>query len=180
MKKIIATDRLYLRELTPADSVELSKILKDQESMRYYPRPYTDAEVENWLRRHINSYIMYHHGLWAVIRKEDDVFIGDCGISMQQIEGKMLPEVGYRINKAFWNMGYATEAAKACLKYAFNKLNYNKVYSYTDKANIPSRKVAEKIGMKFLREFSKLVMNTEVIEVLFSVDKNDFYKSIIC
>ncbi|WP_027963874.1 GNAT family N-acetyltransferase [Halalkalibacillus halophilus] len=166
----IHTNRLYLRELNSNDHQQLSKVLSDQESMKYYPNTFTSEQVEDWIKWNIDNYKKYNHGLWAVILKDGDVFIGDCGITMQTIEEETVPEIGFHIIKDYWNQGYATEAAMACKKYAFNQLNYPEVYSYTTLENIPSQKVAEKIGMKKAKVFIKNG-ETQVIQVAYN---NDF------
>ena len=150
MKKILETNRLFLRELTLNDKMELLKILSDEESMKYYDHPFSEKEVENWIKWNIENYKKYNHGLWAVILKENNNFLGDCGITIQEIENEKLPELGYHIKKEYWNKGFATEAAKACKNYAFDILKINTLYTYTTTNNIPSRKVAEKNGMKYL------------------------------
>ncbi|MEY2373611.1 GNAT family N-acetyltransferase [Lysinibacillus capsici] len=91
----------------------------------------------------------------AVILKDGHKFIGDCGITMQNIDGVWLPEIGFHIIKAYWNKGYATEAACACKEYAWNVLGYSEIFSYTTLKNIPSQKVAEKIGMENYKIFEK-------------------------
>lgn len=153
--KILETERLYLRELVPEDKKELSKVLSNPQSMQFYPHPFCEAEVENWIAWNINNYKEYRHGLWAVILKAGEVFIGDCGITMQNIGGEVVPEIGFHIIKDYCNKGYATEAALACKEYAFKVLNYPKIFSYTTVKNHPSRKVAEKIGMQVYKYFEK-------------------------
>lgn len=152
---IIETERLYLRELVPKDKIYLMKVLSDPESMVYYPHPFSEQEVENWIFWNIENYKQYQHGLWAVILKKDELFIGDCGITMQNIENETVPEIGFHIIKEYCNKGYATEAARACKEYAFNILNYSRIFSYTTVKNIPSQKVAEKIGMQVYKNFNK-------------------------
>jgi RimJ/RimL family protein N-acetyltransferase len=95
--------------------------------------------------------------LWAVILKEEDIFIGQCGISPVHIDGKVLPEIGYHINKKYWCKGYATEAAKACMDYGFIKLGIDELFIHTWTINIPSRRIAEKIGMQEIKEFDKKI-----------------------
>lgn len=153
--KIIETKRLYLRELTLDDTDELMKVLSDSESMQFYPKPFTDEGVEKWIRWNIDNYKKYRHGLWAVILKEGDVFLGDCGITMQNIDGDIVPEIGFHIIKDYCNKGYATEAAISCRDYAFNVLGYPRVFSYTTVQNVPSQKVAEKMGMSVYKHFEK-------------------------
>ncbi|PYZ96670.1 GNAT family N-acetyltransferase [Alteribacter lacisalsi] len=152
---ILETERLYLRELEMEDAEALARVLSDPESMQYYPEPFSPKRVKGWIEWNREDYKKYDHGLWAVILKEGDVFLGDCGITMQTIGNETVPEIGYHIIKAYWNQGYATEAANACKEYAFDVLQYPQVFSYTTAANIPSKKVAEKIGMKPYKVFEK-------------------------
>lgn len=151
--KIIETERLYLRELTLADQENWSKVLSDPVAMKYYPHQLSAEEVTKWLQWTLDNYRKYRHGLWAVILKECDIFIGDCGITMQNIDGEIVPEIGFHIIKDYWNRGYATEAALACKEYAFYVFNYPRVFSYTTIDNIPSQRVAQKIGMKVYKHF---------------------------
>ncbi|WP_028972886.1 GNAT family N-acetyltransferase [Spirochaeta cellobiosiphila] len=167
MKRIIETKRLYLRELIKSDKEELSKILTDPESMKFYPTTFNDKKVEDWIKWNIDNYKKYRHGLWAVILKEGNIFLGDCGITIQDIEGEPLPELGYHIKKEYCNKGFATEAAIACMEYAFKIFDYPVVYTYTKYDNKPSLRVAEKNGMKFVRYFDKEVMGENVREVLY-------------
>lgn len=153
--KIIQTKRLYLRELVPEDKDKLMKVLSNPGSMQYYPHPFSEEEVEKWINWNIENYKEYKHGLWAVILKEGDVFIGDCGITMQDIGNEIVPEIGFHIIKQYCNKGYATEAAHACKNYAFDVLNYKKVFSYTTVKNIPSQRVAQKIGLNVYKHFEK-------------------------
>jgi len=117
------------------DKEELAKIWSDPESMKYYPAPFSDKKVINWIERNIERYVEDHHGLWAVILKEGNIFIGDCGITIQDIDGELLPEVGYHIKKEYCGNGYATEAAKACIDYGFSTLNYKSLYTYANHDN---------------------------------------------
>jgi RimJ/RimL family protein N-acetyltransferase len=146
------TKRLFLRELTMEDLEGLHKIFSDPESMRHYPKPFTLEETKKWIKWNIENYATYDFGLWGVVLKEGERFVGDCGITMQSINGKMEPEIGYHINKEYTNKGYATEAAKACQDYAFNVLKLKKLYSYMKYTNIASARVAEKNGMKLIME----------------------------
>ena len=153
--KVIETERLYLRELVLEDKDELKKVLSDVESMKFYPHPFSEEEVKNWIIWNIDNYKKYNHGLWAVILKEGNIFLGDCGITMQNIDGEVVPEMGFHIIKDYCGKGYATEAALACKKYAFEELNYSKLFSYTILENIPSQKVANKVGMSLYKYFEK-------------------------
>lgn len=153
MESIIETDRLYLRNLTLEDISNLSLVLSDKESMRHYPHTFSNEEVKKWIIRNIERYKNDGFGLWAVIRKADNQFLGDCGITLQNIDGEILPEIGFHIIKTFCNMGYATEAADACKEYATEILGFQSIYSYSEVNNKASQRVSSKIGMNISKTF---------------------------
>lgn len=170
------TDRLILRQLTIDDLEQLHAILSDAESMQHYPQPFDLNKSKNWITRNIENYATCGFGLWAVILKENNQFIGDCGITMQNINGNMEPEIGYHINKKYVNKGYATEAAQAWMKYAFEILEFEKVYSYMKYTNIPSQRVAEKNGMKFIMEYEDKI---NIITKVYAITKDEYKKLFI-
>lgn len=171
MKKIIETERLYLRELEPGDEAALACVLCDPEAMQYYPEPFSRERVARWIEWNLDHYRRYGHGLWAVIFKKEDLLLGDCGITMQDIEGVNLPELGYHIRKDYWNQGYATEAAKACIEYGLETLGLDALYTYAQRDNAPSIRVAAKNGMRFVKHFRKTVMGIVVDEVLYCIQR---------
>ena len=171
MKYIIETNRLVLRELILNDQKKLSLVLSDPISMKYYPKAFTSDEVKKWISWNVDNYKQYGYGLWAVILKEENEFIGDCGITMQDIEGRLFPELGYHIRKEYCRRGYATEAAKACMDFGFNTKGFESIISYMKDENIPSRRVAEKNGMKFVKYFQKNVQGEIVTEALYRKEK---------
>lgn len=148
---IIKTKRLFLRELRLEDAYDLS----NPDSMKYYPNIFSHKDVLNWIEWNIENYRLYNHGLWAVILKETNQFIGDCGITTQNIDGELLPEIGFHIIPKFCNKGYASEATLACKNYAFDKLGYSEIYSYTNVENLASQKVAKNIGMHVHIQYKK-------------------------
>lgn len=150
----IETERLVLREMTQGDYDALHAILSDPETMKYYPSPYDDAGVQRWIDWTLDSYRQHGFGLWAVTLKETGEFIGDCGVTMQPIHGQWLPEIGYHINKAHWRRGYASEAAAACIRAAFERFDFPAVYSYMSAENEPSWRTAMKNGMTFVEEYA--------------------------
>ncbi len=147
MKMILETERLYLREMEQSDFDSLCKILKDDETMYAYEGAFNDAEVQEWLDKQFLRYDKYGFGLWAVILKKTGVMIGQCGLTMQQWKEKELLEIGYLFQRSYWHKGYATEAAKACKKYAFEVLNADEVCSIIRDTNIASQNVAIRNGM---------------------------------
>ena len=153
LKMRLKTERLILREFTMGDIDELYVILSDPKSMKYYPAPFTYEKCRQWIQWNLDNYKKYGFGLWAVTLKEDGKFIGDCGITMQMIDGSLVPEIGFHINKMHTRKGYASEAACVCLDYAFNTLKLPIVYCYQKYTNVPSQKTAEKIGMKHIKQY---------------------------
>ena len=122
------TDRDVFAELNSNDNV-----------MRYFPAPLSVEESNGFVDR-INSEF-----------EETGEFIGYVGFHRFTFDVPFSPgwEIGWRISDKFWNNGYATEAAMACIKYAREKKICNKLYSFTAVPNIPSEKVMKRIGMTF-------------------------------
>lgn len=144
---ILETQRLYLRELTQSDFGALCKIMQDEQTMYAYEGAFSDEEVQEWLDRQLARYSKYGFGLWAVILKETDEMIGQCGITMQPWKDEEVLEIGYLFQRAFWHKGYAIEAAKACKEYAFENLGADEICSIIRDTNTASQNVAIRNGM---------------------------------
>lgn len=148
-KFLIETQRLIIREMQQSDYDALCRILCDEEVMSAaYGSAFTPEEAQNWLNRHFKRYEDYGFGLWAVVLKETNEMIGQCGLTLQPWKDKELLEIGYLFQKAHWHKGYATEAAIACREYAFTVLNTDSVCSMIRDTHIASQKVAIRNGMK--------------------------------
>ena len=150
---LLATERLLLREYEPADFDALYPVLSDPETMAHYPAPFDAERVKGWIRWNCENYRDHGFGLWAVVLQETGQLIGDCGITLQTIDGKKLPEIGYHIRKDHWRKGYGSEAAKAVRDWAFRNTDYDALYSYMKHTNTASRATAEALGMAFLKEY---------------------------
>ncbi len=96
---------------------------------------------------------MFGFGLWAVCLKSTGEMIGNCGLTMQNINGTILPEIGYHIAKAHQCRDYASEASQAVRDWTFAHTPFGMVYSYMKKSNIPSSATACANGMTLLDEF---------------------------
>lgn len=153
MKKILETERLFLREMTMDDFDALNAVLGDDAIMIHYPYTFDEARVRSWIERNMNRYRNDGFGLWAVCLKDSGEMIGDCGLTLQNIEGEMLPEIGYHIRADRQGQGFAREAALAVRDWAFANTEYPALYSYCKYTNVGSFKTAESIGMKFLKEY---------------------------
>jgi len=171
---IYETERLYTREMTEKDLPALRKILQDEAVMYAYEHAFSEQETTDWLNRQLERYSKFGFGLWAVILKESGEMIGQCGLSMQDADGKELPEIGYLFQKEYWHKGYAAEAAEGCKKYAFEELGMHEVCSIIRDTNLASINVAIRNGMTVTGRFIKHYYNTDMPHFIFSVKK---YKS---
>lgn len=149
----LETRRLLLRELTPKDFDALYAVLADSDIMQHYPYSFDAQRVMNWIKRNQERYKKDGFGLWAVVLKETGELIGDCGLTMQNIHGQMLPEIGYHIRKDQQRKGYASEAAAACIRWTFENYDFPKVYSYMKYTNEASQRTAMKNGMTLVGEY---------------------------
>lgn len=152
---ILETERLYLREMNQCDFKSLCKILQDEETMAAYEGAFSDSEAQEWLDRQIFRYEKWGFGLWAVILKQTNEMIGQCGLTMQPWKDKEVLEIGYLFARLYWHKGYAIEAAAACKKYAFEELKADEVCSIIRDTNTASQNVALKNGMAIVDTWTK-------------------------
>lgn len=172
MKTIISTDRLVIRQMIQEDYDSLKAIISDLKTMKYYPKPYDDLGVQRWLDWCIDSYDKYGFGLWALIL--DDKFIGDCGISIQNIDGAIVPEIGYHLNKNYWHHGYIREASQAVKEWFFTNTKYDEVFSYMNAKNIPSINVAINNGMSLRKKYYE----DNVLHLVYSITREEYNQSL--
>lgn len=150
---VLETERLILREYTWEDYDALLAILSDPETMQHYPKPYDGAGTKRWIQWNLDNYQNYGFGLWAMVLKQTGELIGDCGITMQKIDGEQLPEIGYHIHKTHWRKGYGKEAASAVRDWAFTHRDFPRLYSYMKHTNVASYSTAASIGMQKVKEY---------------------------
>lgn len=145
---ILETERLYMREMTQEDFPALCRIMQDEEVMYAYEGAFNEEEVQGWLDRQRMRYEKLGFGLWAVVLKESNEMIGQCGLTMQPWKEEKVLEIGYLFQRTFWHKGYAAEAARGCKKYAFEVLKAKEVCSIIRDTNTASRRVALRNGME--------------------------------
>ncbi|MEU6712051.1 GNAT family N-acetyltransferase [Nonomuraea sp. NPDC046802] len=150
MHIFLETDRLILRRFTESDADHLFKLNNDPEVMRYLnggkPTPRTTI-VEETLPRLIAS------GFFATIEKSSGTFLGWFHLRAPKDGPADEPELGYRLHKAAWGKGYATEGSRALIDKAFLDLGARRVFAQTMTVNRGSRRVMEKSGLRFVRTF---------------------------
>ena len=150
---ILETERLILRRLVLADLNDLFALYRDPEIRRYFPEGVlTLEETLEEIEWHMNGHPEHPQlGLWATVLKDNNQFIGRCGLLPWQIDGQLEVEIAYLLDKAYWKQGLATEAARAILHYGFGQLQLSRLICLIDPANVASQKVAERIGLTLER-----------------------------
>jgi RimJ/RimL family protein N-acetyltransferase len=144
---ILTTDRLVLREMTEADLDDIAALLGDERVMQYYPRPKTRDEAQQWINWNSGLYKEHGFGLW-VMALPDGEFVGECGLTIQVVDGVDEVEIGYHVLPAHQRRGYASEAAAACRDIARERFAVDRLIAIINPANRPSQAVAERIGLR--------------------------------
>lgn len=143
---IVETERLLLREMSQEDSAFVTAMLTHPEVMRYWPRPYTPQEAVEWIERHKERFRTHGDGYWLAIEKTGGQPVGQAGVLRQEVDGVEETGIGYILHRPFWGQGFATEAARGCLQYAFETLGRDRVVVLIRPENEASLKVARRLN----------------------------------
>lgn len=158
MEKTIETERLILRELLISDAEGMFELDSNPNVHIFVGKKPVKvieesiAQIENIQQQYKDFGI----GRWAVILKETNEFLGWSGIKFitKEINNhKDFYEIGYRFIEKHWGKGYSTEAGNAFVKYAFDEMKVEALYAYADEGNENSRKVLEKLGLRYVNSF---------------------------
>jgi len=142
------TKRLLLRKLKESDTKDIFEMRKDPDVMRYIGEPQTDIKSSStWIVKMSERWDKERIGFSAVVDKKTKEFIGWCGLWILNETNEI--EVGYAISPKFWGKGYATEAARRCVKYGFEELELDKIVALAFPENKASQNVMKKLGMKY-------------------------------
>jgi RimJ/RimL family protein N-acetyltransferase len=145
----IHTERLTLRPWREADREPFAAMCADSRVMEYFESPLTRDESERAILR-MNAHIAEHgFGFWAVEERASGAFAGMNGLKRTDFEAAFTPavELGWRLRHGAWGRGFASEAARACLAFAFQELKLPDVVAIAAIRNLRSRAVMERIGM---------------------------------
>src|SRR5687768_8343079 len=146
----LASKRLRTRFLTMDDSKAWADFFKDPEAVEFMSKfllASPEETAKHWIARQMTRYNEKRFGLQALIDKSTNEFIGQCGLLRQEVDGKAELEVGYHIFKKYWGQGFAPEAAKMFIDYAFTNNLAETIISIIDIGNNRSQIVAEKNGL---------------------------------
>ena len=145
----LKTERLLLRQWRNEDMPEFAELNADPEVMEFYPELLSLQESNAGVEKFKSLISINGWGFWAVESVPDRSFIGLVGLHRPTYKLPFGPcvEIGWRLARAYWKKGYATEAAGACLDFAFDRLDLSEVYAFTSVANMKSRAVMERLNM---------------------------------
>lgn len=146
----LETERLRTRFLTADDADIWAEFFEDPEAIAFFLMAVRDTHQESarhWIERQLTRYAEQRYGMQALIDKNTNAFVGMCGLMTQTVDEKIELEVGYHVLKKYWGQGYAPEAAKLFIDYAFAHKLSNSVVSIIDVGNLNSQRVAEKNGL---------------------------------
>lgn len=145
----LRTPRLLLRPWRDTDLAPFAALNADPEVRRWFAGTLTREDSDAQAARHQKHITTHGFGFWAVEAPGTAAFIGLVGLQHVTFAAPFAPavEIGWRLARAYWGMGYATEAARAALAHAFGPLGLSEVVSFAVPGNLASRRVMERIGM---------------------------------
>jgi [ribosomal protein S5]-alanine N-acetyltransferase len=146
---VLATERLTLREFAMRDAEDVARLAGEKEiaaTTRFIPHPYTLDMAKEWLGalpgKHERGEILN----FAITVTSTGELVGSIGFTLNPIDNH--GEMGYWIGKPYWNQGYATEAGKELVRYAFEQMGLFRVYAHYMTKNTASGRVMQKLGMR--------------------------------
>lgn len=148
-KKTITTKRLKLRQFDLSDAIEVQRLAGEFEiadTTLLIPHPYEDGLAEEWIKSHEEKIASGAEFIFAIVRCDRDHLVGSIGLKINTDHENA--ELGYWIGKPHWNLGFATEAAEAILRFGFGELKLERIHAHYLARNPASGKVMQKLGMQ--------------------------------
>src|SRR5207247_2379530 len=151
-KMILETSRLILRPFAANDLDRLAELMANKDFMRFSMGPMTLEQTQGFLDKLIGWDREGLPSQFAMIFRSSGTVLGYCGFFHHEVDGRNEIEIGYRMQREFWNCGLTTEAARAVRDHGFRQLRLERVISLIHLDNYASRRVAEKNGMVLERK----------------------------
>lgn len=176
----LLTERLILRQWQPSDYADFAQMNADTEVMRYFPKRLSSAQSDMIAHKCQQLIEDNGWGFWVVSLKETSKFIGMVGLNETHADMPFAPsvEIGWRLQKRYWGQGYATEAARAALCFAFNDLKLDAVVAFTAIINEQSQMIMKRIGMSNTQDdFYHPMLDSDhplAKHVLFKITQDDW------
>lgn len=204
----ITTHRCLLRPMDESDFPALCRYLQDAEVMRAWGHAFSDGEVRDWIARQQARYTTPGFGALAIVLRATGELIGQCGLTMQSCQAVnsllsvaagfaptatgplpgflresgprdlCVPEVGYMLARRHWGKGYATEAARACLRFGFGSLRLSEIFACIKVGNTASRAVAQRLKMRKCGSYHKEYRGEQMAHELFVLCAADFVQRV--
>ena len=168
------TERLRLRRYSQSDVEKVYRLISDPHVMRFFP-PIADRRerAQKMIDYNLQSYETFGYSVLAVERRSDGVYLGQIGLlHWDDVDGREDVEVAYILAAEAWGNGYATEAARACRDWAFERLSVDRVVSFIALANEPSIRVAERNGMKRIKRLD--VNRFEIPIYVYAIERGEW------
>lgn len=158
---LFQSQRLGFRNWLPEDLDPMTVINNNPVVMEFFPSIASKADTAAFMERMQRQFMEKGYCYFAVELLATSDFIGFIGLSNQSFEASFTPcvDIGWRLDRKYWNQGLATEGARRCLKYAFEALALQQVYAVAPKINLNSVAVMRKIGMHYLQTFPHPKLN---------------------
>lgn len=166
---VMETERLLIRKITRKDTDALLAIMGKPEVMYAWEHGFTKKEVRKWINRQLTRYRKDGFGYFAVILKENGTLIGQAGLMKSTINGNEAVELGYILDNAYWHNGYGTEAARACLEYAFGEQAQKTICCSIRPENGASIRVAERLGMTLCGSHTVIYNEKEMPHLIYEL-----------
>ena len=147
----------------------IASMLADPEVMRFYPHCYTREQAQRWVQGVLDAYDRYGHSFFLVMDRQSRQPLGQVGLLTPQVDGVEEFEIGYLIDRTHWRQGFASEAAIGTRDYAFGELDKQRLISLIRPVNVPSRGVADKVGMTV----EKTTMHADLEHLVFSITRTE-------
>lgn len=169
---LMETERLFLRPLSMEDLYPLHSFMGRKEVMYAWEHGFTENEVREWIERQVLRYDSDGIGYWGVVLKESSLLIGQAGLLKSIIDGKEAVELGYIFDSLHWHNGYAAEAARSCIRYAFIQLGLDEMYCTIRPENVASVRLAERLGMTPYGSYTKIYKNKPMPHTIYRLENS--------
>lgn len=151
---MIQTPRTRIRPYGESDMALIAPILSDTTTMSFWPRPLNEKAVAEWVERNAGSFRETGLGRMLVELRVTGEVIGDCGVALTEVDGKVEHDLGYIIHNSYWERGLGVECARACLEYALREKGLRRIVANMPHDHPASIRVAERLGMDWERSFA--------------------------
>lgn len=148
-KIVLISQRLILQQISSDDITGIKSLFSESPSMLFLTDDQKREKAAEWVSKMETSFKKNNPGYFSCFLKNDNTFIGHCGLIKRHFNDEEIFELGYAILRKFWNKGFATEALTTCINFAFNVLKIKHLTAFIEPHNTASILVAQKAGMVF-------------------------------